>query len=123
MLSFVRRFILLLLIAGLPLQGYAMQIGMVEHQGMHDHVMSVQEPSLDEHGCCPHDMRQHGEPADQSVPQGDCSHCPLCGTSLPVSPTSAAERNSTAILHPATEPAVSDFYPDLPQRPPLSLLS
>ncbi|MBS4098935.1 MAG: hypothetical protein KGZ83_19095 [Sulfuricella sp.] len=118
MSDFLRKFILVFLIACIPLQGFAMQARMHAPQGMADSELSL---SAAAHDCCPHDMSDmstgHAQPSHTLG--GECSHCPLCGVSLTSSLFLFQEVTAAAILHAAPLPHLSRFYPEQPQRPPL----
>lgn len=120
MSKYLSKFLLIFLIACIPLQGYAMQAKMVAHQEMQDHTMLQHGDMGMTHDCCPHDAPPGH---DQHAPSlgGDCSHCPLCGVSLVPTLLPALDAPAVALLHPAPPHHVTRIYPEQPQRPPLSL--
>jgi len=123
MFAALRKLILLFLIACLPLQGLAAGIKGLAHQqqAAHEMVMQMDDGMAGMHGCCHHD--HDAPPPDQSNSCGDGVHCPLCSISITPSVTLPLTINGNTALHPAPLQFISRFYPELPQRPPLTRLS
>lgn len=121
MSTFLRKFLLVFLMACIPLQGIAMQTGAFAHQGISDQAAPSHDEMGASHDCCPHDMPAPDQTTHSAA--GDCSHCPLCGATLTPSVILHLGVNSVAALHPAPAPHLTRFYPEQPKRPPLARLS
>jgi hypothetical protein len=117
----LRKLILLFLIACLPLQGLAAGVKALAHpeqqQSSHHAMAMTMDDDMAEHGCCPHDDTTPAQPMNSC---DDGHHCPLCHVS--VTPTVILQllANADLTLHPAPALSISRFYPEQPQRPPLS---
>jgi len=119
MLKFLSNFLLMFLIACIPLQGYAMQVRMSAHQEMQNHAVPQHGDMEMTHDCCPHDTSlSHDQPAPSLG--GDCSHCPLCGVSLVPALLPPLVAPAAATQYPAPPHHVTRIYPEQLQRPPLS---
>lgn len=122
----LRKLILLFLIACLPLQGLAAGVKALaqQQQPAHEMAMPMDDEMAGMHGCC-----QHGHDDESSSPAqpanscGDGTHCPLCSISVTPTAILPLASNANPTLHPAPLQYISRFYPELPQRPPLSRLS
>jgi len=117
----LRKLILLLLIACLPLQGVAAGIKALAHhqQPAHQMTMPMDEDMAGMHGCCPHDNGDHA-PSQPLNACGDGIHCPLCAISVSPAPILPLAANANPTLHPALLQHISRFYPEQPQHPPLA---
>lgn len=121
----LRKLILLLLIACLPLQGLAAGVKSLAHPGQQDgkHAMATDGEMAAMHGGCHGQQDNHdASPAHPLSPCGDGAHCPLCSV-IPPAVTPAKLSGCAPALYPAPASYISLFYPEQPQRPPLSRLS
>ncbi|MFA7241310.1 MAG: hypothetical protein WC091_14460 [Sulfuricellaceae bacterium] len=118
----LRKFILLLLIVGLPLQGLAMGVKALAQHGQADHAMTLSMDDdtaghdMADHGCCHHDDASPAHPMNSC---GDGTHCSLCNLSVTSPVVLPLLATGDAALYPAPLLSVSRFYPEQPQRPPL----
>ncbi|TAL20931.1 MAG: hypothetical protein EPN94_12755 [Nitrospirae bacterium] len=128
----LRKFILLLLIACLPLQGLAMGVKALAHKqagyamtmpmdgDMTGHDMAGHDMAshdMASHDCCHHDDASPAHPMNSC---GDGAHCSLCNISVTSSVILPLLATGAAALYPAPPLSVSRFYPEQPQRPPLA---
>ena len=123
MSAFLRKLILLLLIACLPLQGMAMCVKALTHhdQQASHHAMSMpMDGDMAGHDCCPHDDSSPAQPQNSC---GDGSHCPLCHVSITPTVILPLFTSGNPTLYPAPLQSISLFYPEQPQRPPLNRVS
>ena len=119
----LRKLILLLLIACLPLQGLAMGIKVPARHGLPAHAMTM--PMDDDmaggdmagHDCCHHDDSTPAHPMNSC---GDGTHCSLCNVSVTPDVILPLLAIGNFALYPAPPQSVSRFYPEQPQRPPLA---
>ncbi len=126
MLATLRKLILLLLIASLPLQGVAAGVKALAPHGQpaEGHVMAMDGEMAVMHGGCHGQQDNHdASPAHPLSPCGDGAHCPLCNVSIPPAVAPAKLSGDAPALYPAPALHISLFYPELPQRPPLSRFS
>lgn len=114
MTDFLRKFILLLLIACLPLQGLAVGLKMQAQHERAGHTM-VMADDMTEHDCCSHN---DANPAQNSC--GEITHCSLCSVTVTPGVILPLLTSGDAALYPAPTPSISHFYPEQPQRPPLA---
>lgn len=121
MFAALRKLILLLLIACLPMQGMAMCVMSVAHheQQTSPHTMQM-GGDMAGHDCCPHDDSSPAQPQNSC---GDGSHCPLCHVSVTPTVILPLLGNGDPALYPAPLLSISLFYPEQPQRPPLNRVS
>lgn len=124
MSRFLNKFLLIFLMACIPLQGVAMQVKAAAHQDMvSGPAMDMHGDMADEHDCCPHDQANNDPaPAPHSL-GGECNHCPLCSVSAPPSELLPLVSEGSPALHPTPASHLSSFYPEFPQRPPLARIS
>lgn len=115
MSSRINRFILLLAIAVMPLQGIAATLSvLICHGEAEAHAVHAQEGH--DHGA--HDQGHH----DDSAASGDltyhlCCHHTLSGVPVLALPPALPEFPLFAM---APQPLYDLFFPDRPQRPPLA---
>lgn len=120
----LRKFILLLLIACLPLQGLAMGVKALAQHEQASHAMTMSMDGdmaghdiIASHDCCHHDDASPAHPMNSC---GDGIHCSLCNVSVTSSVILPLLATGAAALYPAPPLSVSRFYPEQPKRPPLA---
>lgn len=127
MSKFLSKFVLIFLMACIPLQGIAMQVkAAAQRDAVAGLAMAMHGDIADSHDCCPPghaDQAQmdHDEhsPAPHHSAGGECSHCPLCSVSAPPAALPPLVSDGSPALYPTPALHLSSFYPELPQRPPL----
>ena len=108
-----RRFLILLLIALLPLQGIASSF-MLKCDAMSSGATATM--SLGEMPC--HEHGDDGAPAIQLVDQGCCQHL---AAAIPPTVSLSAATQVQGLAFPAVASSFTDHLPDRLQRPPLNL--